>query len=175
MAQPDVAQSTTVSVGVARASPTDTVGLGRLRAVAFVTPALVLIGVFLVFPALWTLYIGTTDFRLTGAAARSPSFVGLENYARALADPTFYNSLWLTLIFVLGSAVIGQNGLGFALAWALRDAPRWAGRLAQALVLLAWILPGSVVAFLWIAMLDRDAGTINTLLGQTPGVAWLIE
>jgi len=171
----EVTQPTPVSVGVARATPTDTVGLGRARAVAFVAPALVLIGVFLVFPALWTLYIGTTDFRLTGAAARAPRFVGLENYARALADPTFYHSLWLTLIFVLGSAVIGQNGLGFALAWALRDAPRWASRLAQALVLLAWILPGSVVAFLWIAMLDRDAGTVNVLLGQTPGVAWLIE
>ena len=46
---------------------------GRGRAVGFVAPALVLIGVFLVFPALWTLYLGLTDFRLTGAAARRPA------------------------------------------------------------------------------------------------------
>jgi len=41
-------------------------------------------------------------------------------------------------------------------------------------VLLAWILPSSVVAFLWIALLDRDGGTLNALL-QTPGTAWLLD
>ncbi|HET6212674.1 MAG TPA: sugar ABC transporter permease [Micromonosporaceae bacterium] len=157
------------------ATPTDVVGLGRLRAVGFVAPALALVGIFLIFPALWTLYIGATNFRLTGASARSPAFVGLANLQRALTDDTFYRSLWLTLVFVLGSAVIGQNGLGFTLAWAMRDVHRWVKRTLEALVLLAWILPSSVVAFLWIAMLDRDGGTVNELLGRTPGVAWLIQ
>jgi multiple sugar transport system permease protein len=151
------------------------VGLGRWRALGFVAPALVLIGVFLVFPALWTLYIGATNYRLTGVAARAPEFVGLDNYRRALSDPTFYRSMRLTLIFVLGSAVIGQNVLGFALAYALRSARRAVRRTIEALVLLAWILPSSVVAFLWIAMLDRDQGTINAILGRSPGTAWLIE
>lgn len=154
---------------------TDVVGLGRWRALGFVAPALVLIGVFLVFPALWTLYIGATNYRLTGVAARAPEIVGLDNYRRALSDPTFYRSMRLTLIFVLGSAVIGQNVLGFALAYALRSARRAVRRTIEALVLLAWILPSSVVAFLWIAMLDRDQGTINAILGRSPGVAWLIE
>ena len=138
-------------------------------------PALVLIGVFLVFPALWTLYIGTTNFRLTGTAARSPDVVGLDNYRRALTDPTFYNALWLTLLFVLGSAVLGQNLLGFGLAYALRSARRAVRRVVEGLVLLAWILPSSVVAFLWIALLDRDGGTLNALAGQVPGTAWLIS
>jgi multiple sugar transport system permease protein len=154
---------------------TDVVGLGRWRALGFVAPALVLIGVFLVFPALWTLYIGVTNYRLTGVAARTPEVVGLDNYRRALTDPTFYRSLRLTLIFVLGSAVVGQNVLGFALAYALRTARRALRRTIEALVLLAWILPSSVVAFLWIAMLDRDQGTINAILGPSPGTAWLIE
>src|SRR6266511_3987887 len=54
---------------------------------------------------------------------------------------------------------------------------RWRalGFVAPALVLLAWILPSSVVAFLWIALLDRDEGTVNVLIGQTPGVAWLVQ
>jgi multiple sugar transport system permease protein len=152
----------------------DVVGLGRWRAFAFVAPALVLIGVFLVFPALWTLYIGVTDYRLTGTAARAPQIVGLDNYRRALTDPSFYRSMWLTLLFVLGSAVVGQNLLGFALAHALRSARRAARRAVEALVLLAWILPSSVVAFLWIAMLDRDGGTVNVALGRVPGTAWLV-
>jgi multiple sugar transport system permease protein len=151
----------------------NSLGLGRWRAVSFVAPAFALIGVFLVFPALWTLYIGLTNFRLTGTEARQPEFVGLDNYTRALADPTFYNSLWLTLLFVLGSAVVGQNVLGFLLAYALRATAPVLRRVVEALVLLAWILPSSVVAFLWIAMLDRDAGTVNAVLGT--GAAWLVE
>jgi multiple sugar transport system permease protein len=152
----------------------DVIGLGRARAIGFVAPAMLLIGTFLLFPALWTLYIGATDFELTGPTARSPDVVWLDNYVRALTDPTFYNSLWLTLLFVLGSAVVGQNALGFALAWSLRNVVSWLRRTVETLVLLAWILPSSVVAFLWIAMLDRGEGTVNTLLG-TEGFAWLID
>src|SRR6266545_541632 len=149
---------------LAAPSPTsDVVGLGRWRALGFVAPALS------------PLYIGATNYRLTGVAARTPDLVGLDNYRRALRDPTFYRSLRLTLVFVLGSAVVGQNVLGFALAYALRSARAVLRRLMEALVLLAWILPSSVVAFLWIALLDRDEGTVNVLIGQTPGVAWLVQ
>ncbi|GII78147.1 amino acid ABC transporter permease [Sphaerisporangium rufum] len=153
---------------------TDAAGLGRGRAVGFMVPALVLIGVFLVFPALWTIYLGLTDFRLTGLAAADPKFVGAENYTAALGDERFHTSLWLTVQFVLGSAVIGQAGLGFAIAWALRDRSGPVRRVVEGLVLLAWILPSSVVAFLWIALLDGDQGTLNALL-RTDGFAWLLD
>ncbi|MEU8271966.1 sugar ABC transporter permease [Sphaerisporangium sp. NPDC049002] len=152
----------------------DAAGLGRSRAVGFVLPALVLVGVFLIFPALWTIYLGLTDFRLTGLAAADPRFVGVENYTAALGDERFHTSLWLTFQFVLGSAVAGQAGLGFAIAWALRGRTGPVKRGVEGLVLLAWILPSSVVAFLWIALLDRDQGTLNAVL-HTPGFAWLLD
>ncbi|MFF4241003.1 carbohydrate ABC transporter permease [Actinomadura geliboluensis] len=152
----------------------DAAGLGRARAAAFTAPALVLVAVFLVFPALWTLYLGTTDYRLTGIAASDPRFVGADNYRDVLGDGEFHRSLWLTLQFVVGSAVIGQTLLGFAIAWVMRDRSGPVRRLVEGLVLLAWILPSSVIAFLWIALLDRDGGTLNALLG-TPGTAWLLD
>ncbi|WP_230393317.1 carbohydrate ABC transporter permease, partial [Plantactinospora alkalitolerans] len=152
----------------------DAAGLGRARAGGFVLPSLVLIVLFLVVPALWTLYLGVTNYRLTGLAAADPQVVGLDNYVAALGDERFHTSLWLTLQFVLGSAVLGQAGLGFAIAWSLRDRRGPVRRVVEALVLLAWILPSSVVAFLWIALLDRDAGTLNALLGL-PGTAWLLD
>ncbi|MFC4910083.1 carbohydrate ABC transporter permease [Actinomadura gamaensis] len=158
----------------AAADATDVVGLGRRRAAAFVAPALVLIVVFLVFPALWTLYLGVTDYRLTGLAATHPHFLGAKNYTDVLADGRFRNSLWLTLEFVGGSAVLGQTLLGFSIAWVMRERPMAVRRTVEALVLLAWILPGSVVAFLWLALLDRDGGTLNAMLG-TPGTAWLLD
>ncbi|WP_219414274.1 carbohydrate ABC transporter permease [Pseudonocardia nigra] len=158
----------------ARSVATDAAGLGRIRATAFVAPGLALVGVFLVFPALWTLYLGLTNYRLTGIAAARPEVVGLDNYATALTDPDFLHSLWLTLIYVIGSAVIGQTVLGFVLAWTMRGLPRTVRTVVESLVMLAWILPSSVIAFLWIALLDRDSGTLNALLG-TPGMAWLLE
>ncbi|CAM3511437.1 carbohydrate ABC transporter permease [Kibdelosporangium persicum] len=153
---------------------TDSAGLGRGRALAFVAPALVLIGIFLVFPALWSIYIGLTDYTLTGPSSVNPRIVGADNITGALSDPLFGNSLWLTLLFVFGSALIGQNILGFTLAWMLRGARRWLRRLVEGLVLLAWILPSTVVAYLWVAVLDRDGGTLNALL-NTPGTAWLVQ
>lgn len=153
-------------------SSADPSGLGRARAVGFTLPALVLIGVFLIFPALWTIYLGLTDYRLTGLAAANPEVVGLDNYTDALGDDRFRTSLWLTVQFVLGSAVLGQAVLGFTIAWVMRKGPF--KRTVEGLVLLAWILPSSVVAFLWIALLDRGDGTLNAIL-HTPGLAWLLD
>ncbi|MEO3750036.1 sugar ABC transporter permease [Streptomyces sp. B6B3] len=157
-----------------RRSDPDAAGLGRARAAAFVTPALLLIAAFLVFPALWTIYLGLTDYRLTGLAATDPQMVGLENFREALDDEDFSNSLWLTLQFVVGSAVIGQAVLGFAIAWVMRNRRGVLRRLVEALVLAAWILPSSVIAFLWIALLDGDDGTLNNVL-NTPGTSWLLD
>lgn len=152
----------------------DAAGLGRTRATAFIVPSMLLIVLFLVVPAAWTIYLGVTNYRLTGLAAANPQVVGIDNYTTALGDDRFRTSLWLTLQFVFGSAVIGQAGLGFAIAWSMRDRRGPMRRAVEAFVLLAWILPSSVVAFLWIALLDRDAGTLNALLG-TPGTAWLLD
>ena len=99
----------------------DVAGLGRARATLFAAPGLLLIGLFLLFPAIWTVYLGMTNYRLTGFAAANPEFIGLENFSTALNDPRFWNSLWLTLVFVLVSGIIGQTILGFALAWMLRN------------------------------------------------------
>jgi multiple sugar transport system permease protein len=149
-------------------------GGDRRQGLAFVVPALLLITVFLVLPALWTLYLGLTDYRLTGVQAAHPKVVGADNYTHALGDGEFRDALGRTLLFVLGSAIIGQNVLGFVLAWALRSARRWVRSLVETLVLLAWILPGVVVAWLWIAFLKDQGGTLNTIL-HTPGRDWWFD
>jgi multiple sugar transport system permease protein len=147
--------------------------LGTRSAALFLTPSGALIGIFLVFPALWTIYLGLTDYRLTGPTAADASFVGLDNYTRAVTDPAFTGSLSITLIYVAGSALIGQAVLGFALAWILKD---WKPKIRQAvemLVIIAWIVPGSVVAFLWLAFLDGNDGTLNQILGLD--TRWLLR
>jgi len=114
-----------------------------------------------------------TDYRLTGIQAAHPQFVGTANYTQTLSDPQFANSLQVTLLFVLGSALIGQMLLGFALAWRFRDWKGSARQVIEALVIVAWIIPSSVVAFLWIAFLDGESGTLNHIFGLH--VEWLIH
>ncbi|GAA1793360.1 sugar ABC transporter permease [Agromyces lapidis] len=115
-----------------------------------------------------------TDYRLTGLQAASPEFVGLDNYVEALTDPSFWNSLWLTLVFVVASGIVGQTLIGFALAWSVRNIHGWVKALIEGLVLAAWVIPASVASFLWLVLMDRRSGTLNGLLG-TDGYAWLIE
>jgi multiple sugar transport system permease protein len=137
--------------------------MGRKVIVFFLIPALSLIFVFLILPGVWVLKIGMTNETLTGAKARNPDFVGFENYAKVLSDRFFYNALRITLLFVLGSAIIGQAGLGLSLAL-LTYRRRRLKSFIQSVVILAWIIPEVVVAYLWIAFLDKDYGTLNMLL-----------
>lgn len=145
---------------------------GARGAAGFVAPATALIVVFLVVPAVWTLYLGLTDRNLFGAAAKSPQFVGLENFRDALDDDQFWRSLGVTLRYVVGSAIIGQAVLGFTLAWMFRNWTGWVRRALELLIVFAWIIPGSVVARLWSAFLDEE-GTLNLLLPVNP--RWLID
>ncbi len=137
--------------------------MGRKVIVLLLIPALSLIFVFLILPGVWVLRIGMTNETLTGAKARNPDFVGFENYAKVLSDTFFYNALRITLLFVLGSAIIGQAGLGLSLAL-LTYRKRRLKSFVQSVVILAWIIPEVVVAYLWIAFLDKDYGTLNMLL-----------
>jgi len=101
---------------------------------AFV-PALLLLGVFFAGPLVWSVYSAFTDVALTGSA--SVDFVGVDNFTTMWKDAQFWNSLWLTLIFVVGSAVIGQNTLGLLIALLLRGRGKAARALVSGLVIAA--------------------------------------
>jgi multiple sugar transport system permease protein len=128
---------------------------------AFV-PALLLLGVFFAGPLVWSVYSAFTDVALTGSA--SVHFVGVDNFTTMWKDAQFWNSLWLTLIFVVGSAVIGQNTLGLLIALLLRGRGKAARALVSGLVIAAWTVPETVAAFCWYSYLHRD-GTLNGILG----------
>lgn len=139
-------------------------GRGLLRYLP-VLPALVLLAVFLAGPVLWAFHASFTNAGLTGRNARNPEWIGLENYQRLLVDPVFPLSLGLTVLFVLGSAVLGQNLLGLALAVLMRRARRAVSSLVGTAVVAAWVLPEIVAAFAAYAYFSRD-GTLNQLLGS---------
>ena len=147
--------------------------LGKGAATVFLSPSLLFIGVFLLIPAFWTLYLGLTDYKLVGIEALNPSFVGLDNFAKALQDPQFLSSLKLTIVYVLGSAIFGQALLGFILAWVLNELSPRVRSAVELIVIFSWIVPGSVDAFLWFAFYNKEEGTLNAILGVN--IDWLLD
>jgi multiple sugar transport system permease protein len=139
-------------------------------------PAVALLLLFLGGPIVWALYGSFTDAGLTGASAKNPEWIGLENYRSLFTDPLFPRSLWLTFLFVLGSAVIGQNCLGLALALIMQRANRVVAGIVGSCVVAAWVLPEIVAAFIVYAFFFRD-GMLNQLTGLAglPAVDWLYE
>jgi multiple sugar transport system permease protein len=144
-----------------------------LTVVGFLTPALVLLAGFTIWPAVWAVYQSFTNKALTGFEARSPRFVGLENYTRLLGDPDFHSSMLRTFAFVLLSAVLGQTIFAFAIAYLMADRPRWRlgfTPLFAAVFLLPLAVPEAVAALLWASTAN---GTSEGLLNRGLGLVGL--
>lgn len=141
-------------------------------------PALGLVALFFLGPALWAVYASFTNMALVGADAADPRFVGLANYRHLFEDPDFGTVLRNSIAFVVGSAVVGQFLLGLGLALLLDHGERRGlrgGNLVYAAVLLAWVDPTLIAGFLWAAMFDFYYGTLNVALRAVglPGQNWL--
>jgi multiple sugar transport system permease protein len=140
-----------------------------------------LLGLFFVWPAVWAISTSLTNLSIRVLGNAQQQFVGLDNYRRLLEDPDLRLVAENTIVFVVGSALIGQVGLGFALALLLGEARRRGYRmmagLAQAAVLTAWICPLPLAGFIWVGLLDYYDGALNAALeaaGRAP-VAWLAD
>lgn len=145
----------------------------RLRLLP-VLPSVLLLALFLLAPVAWSFYASFTDVALSGKAAREPSWVGLDNYRRMANEAGFPLALWLTVVFVGASAIIGQNLLGLTLALLMQQGSRVLSRAVGTAVVAAWVLPEIVAAFAAYAYFSRD-GTLNQILGTTglEGADWL--
>ena len=138
-------------------------------------PALVVIAVFFALPVIAGLALSLTDFDLYALAdASTLRFVGLQNYARLLHTPLFWQAFGNTLYFVIvGVPVSIGLSLGAALLLDARMA-RWQPFFRTALF--APVVTTVVaVAVIWRYLLHTRYGLINQALagiGIDP-VDWL--
>lgn len=149
-------------------------GLRAARRTLPLAPATILLTIFLVGPILVSLWGSLTNATLSGSTAVSSTFVGLDNYVRLFQDPDFPIAVINTVLFVIFSAVIGQNILGLALAFLMRSSSRAVSAVVGTIVVTAWVLPEIVAAFAAYAFF-RDDGTLNAFLGflGLEGESWL--
>ncbi|RWR15999.1 sugar ABC transporter permease [Microbacterium enclense] len=129
-------------------------------------PSFFLIAVFILLPAVYSIYLAFTNTQLTGFAARNPQFVGIDNFVYLLTNADFLSSLGQTANFTLWSAIIGQTVLGM-IAAILLSRPWLRGKgFFGAAVLMPMVVPEVVASLAWASVLSNSAeGTLNRLTG----------
>ena len=140
-------------------------------ALLFIAPASVGLLVFLVWPLLTGLYYSFTEY----TTLTPPTWVGLENYRRLLADPVFWNSLKVTVLYVLIN--IGVQTL-VALVIAVLMQRLTQSTVLRSLVLAPYLVSNVVAAIVFLWILDTQLGIFNILLqwiGFDPIAFWASE
>lgn len=140
----------------------------------YALPAFVLI-LFLIIGVLYAFYLSFTNMSLIGRAAKFPRFIGVENYLKIFRDAEFLNSLKVSFIFTIFSALIGQTILGLLLAVFLKNKLKFKTVIVS-VVMLSWIIPDMVAVYIWGAF-TAPSGTLNTILNifNLESVRWLSD
>ncbi len=134
--------------------------LGR----ALLTPAVLLLFVWMIVPLAMTIYFSTLHYSLLDPGTES--FVGLENFRYFLTDPAFLTSLRNTLVLV-GSVLAITILLGTPLALLL-DQPVIGRSVVRLMVIAPFFVMPTVSALVWeeppdapglgVVCLGREAG-----------------
>ena len=140
-------------------------------ALLFIAPASFGLLVFLVWPLLTGLYYSLTEY----TTLTPPSWVGLENYRRLLADPVFWNSLKVTVVYV--AINIGVQTI-VALVIAVLMQRLTQSTVLRSLVLAPYLVSNVVAAIVFLWILDTQLSIVNIFLqwvGFDPVSFWSSE
>ncbi|MFD2796359.1 carbohydrate ABC transporter permease [Promicromonospora vindobonensis] len=145
----------------------------RRTGLALITPAVALVVVFVFVPLVVAGYISLTNFPLIG----DYRFIGFDNYASVLADPTFWDALGYTLLY---TAIVTLPILlvGYGLAVLVRSNRRGA-TLLRTIFFVPFVIGLTTLSFLMLLEAQPNSGMVNVALkwlGITDGsTAWLVN
>ena len=132
----------------------------------FLSPALVLIGLFFFLPVGASLLLSVTDFDIYALGSSSLArFVGFRNYANLLHNPTFWTAIKNTFYFALvGGPLTVAVSLGAALLVNAR-AIRLRG-LFRTVYFTPFVTTLVAIAVVWRYLYHPRYGLLNYLLGH---------
>ena len=116
----------------------------RIAARIMVSPAVILLFLWMIVPLVMTLYFSFLRYNLLTPGT---SFAGFDNYYYFVTNPAFFAALTNTLILVLGVLVITVFG-GIALALLL-DQPFWGQGIVRIMVISPFFVMPTVAALVW--------------------------
>ncbi|MBC7223323.1 MAG: sugar ABC transporter permease [Anaerolineae bacterium] len=134
-------------------------------------PTIIYLLILTIFPLFYSL--GVSFFHMV--PGQKTRFVGLENYATLLKDPTFHHALLVTLIFVFMGVTV-EIVLGVVIALVFNRHLPGLG-VFRLIVYIPMMVSPLVMGYFWRFMFETTFGVINYLLSLVgiPAVHWLIE
>lgn len=127
---------------------------------AFLSPALIILGLFLFLPTLLSIYYAFTNYYVL--TPDQTQFIGLDNFKRLFSDSVFITSLKNIAKFVVFIIPI-QLGLALGLALLVNNK-----RKSTIFYKIAYFSPVVmslvVVSVLWLVLLNPSSGLINSIL-----------
>lgn len=146
----------------------------------FIVPALVYMLAFCIYPVVYNLILGFQNMSISNMVSKSYQFVGLEQYKEILfgaPSKLFFKSLKNTFVYTVFS-ILFQFVLGFAFA-SLFSKKFHAAKFLRGIMLIAWLLPSTVVGLLLKFLFSEQSGIINAALMALGfidmPIAWLVE
>lgn len=146
--------------------------LANKKAIAlFVVPGFVLYTILVMVPVVWSLYYSF----FSGSPGLQWEFAGIDNYIMLFKDKNFRNALIVNLKYI-AVVMIGQVGLGLALALMFRFWLRRCKTVVRTLVFFPVVLPTVAVGQLFakIYEIQPNYGLLNSLL-STLGLDSLVQ
>lgn len=141
----------------------------RRQPYVLLTPALVVMAVLFLFPAVYNVVLSfqrLTPYDAPGDAV----WVGLQNFRDVFADPQTGRSALNTVFWLTAVTVVIRLVAGMGLALLLQSAvlERWRLRgLCRTMVLVPWMIPPVVAVASWKWLLDANSGVLNQVLMGT--------
>lgn len=146
----------------------------RATARLMLSPAVVLLLVWMAVPLAMTLWYSFHDYQLL--MPRGNEFIGFENYTYFLTDPGFLQSIGNTFALVMGVLLITVAcGVGLAL---LLDQPMYGQGIVRVLVISPFFVMPTVSALVWKNMFMNPVNGLFAWLAQVFGVEaidWLAQ
>lgn len=138
----------------------------------FLTPALLILVAFTLYPMAQAVWLSFTDYNLIRAA----EFIGLSNYTELFGDPAFWNAFGNTLLYAV---VVTPVTVILALLFAMMLNQRFRGRaFARTAIFLPFIVSLGIIAIAWAFLLDPNIGLLSYwlgLVGIVPEQGWLSD
>lgn len=139
-------------------------GYEKIEPYLFLLPALIIFGCFLYYPFIRTIYLSTF---LTDKLGRAKVFVGMKNYVDIFKSASFWNSLLVTLKFVV---IVALGGLLVGMTTSLLTVNKYRGvTFASAVYAMPIAIASAAASMSFRMILHPTNGLLNILLGTQIG------
>ena len=129
---------------------------------AFLSPALLLLTVFLLIPVVMVFYYAFTDYYMLTPDSRQ--WIGLDNFTKLVQDTTFLKSIFNTAKFVIWIIPV-QLGLALGMALIVNK-PRKGNMFYKVAFFAPVVMSLAVISILWLYLLNPNNGLLNALLNK---------